>query len=294
VKILRPSHLFLGVFVTFVWGLNFTVIRVGLDGLPPMFLCFLRFFFTAIPAVFFLPRPEIDFSRIAAYGLVIFGCQFSFLFAGMHYGMSAGLASIILQMQVFVTIALSIMIMHERPLISQMLGAVIAFAGIVVIGVSAGGDITALGLLLVLLAAVAWGSGNMIARSIHGVNAVALVVWGSLVASLPLLLLSFVLEGGAQITSSITHISWLSIGAVFYLAYPSTIFAYGVWSDLIRRYPAATIAPITLLVPIFGLACAALFLGEPMPFWKIEATLMVLLGLMINLFGPRLKRRPKT
>lgn len=291
VKTLRLSDLLLAVLVTLIWGFNFTVIKVGLDGLPPVFLCFLRFFFSAVPAVFFLPRPNVPLRKIAAYGFVIFACQFALLFVGMHYGMSAGLASIVLQMQVFVTIALSVVIMHERPLKSQVLGAVIAFAGIVVIGVCAGGNVSALGFFLVLLAACAWGWGNMMARSICGVNILVLVVWASLFASAPLGLLSLVMEGRETIGAALVHINWLSAGAVLYLAYGATLFGYGVWSNLIIRYQVATIAPVTLLVPVFGLSCAAVFLGESLPFWKVEATLMVLLGLVINLCGPRLKKK---
>lgn len=289
-KTLRLSHLLPGILVTFIWGLNFTAIKIGLDGIPPVFLCFLRFFFSAFPAIFFVPRPEVPFSNVAVYGFVIFACQFAFLFAGMHYGLSAGLASIVLQMQAFVTIALSVIIMNERPLKSQLLGAAVAFAGIVIIGVYAGGDISVLGLVLVFLAAVAWGSGNMIARSIGMVNILALVVWASLFATLPLGLLSLFVEGRAEISSAIMHMDWLSAGAVFYLAYPATVFGYAVWSDLITRYPAATVAPLSLCVPVFGLACASALLGEPLPFWKIGAVLLVLFGLVINLFASRLKQ----
>lgn len=292
-KALKFSHLLLGLLVTFLWGLNFTVIKVGLNGIPPIFLCFLRFFFSAFPAIFFLPRPEVPFSKVAAYGFVIFVCQFTFLFAGMHYGLSAGLASIVLQMQVFVTIALSMVILHEWPLKSQLAGAAIAFAGIILIGACAGSEISMPGLGLTLLAALCWGYGNMIARSIGTVNIFSLVVWASLIATLPLGLLSLAVEGKTAIFSAVTHITWLSAGAVFYLAYLSTVFGYAVWSSLITRYPAATAAPITLYVPVFGLACAAILLGEPLPFWKIGAVLLILFGLAINLCGPRLSRQQK-
>lgn len=127
-------------------------------------------------------------------------------------------------------------------------------------------------------------------RSIGVVNILALVVWASLVVCLPLGLISLFVEGRFEIVSAVTHMKWLFAGAVFYLAYPATVFGYTIWSGLIRRYPAATVAPISLLVPVFGLACASAFLGEPLSFWKIGAALLVLLGLVVNIFGPRLRK----
>jgi O-acetylserine/cysteine efflux transporter len=193
-----------------------------------------------------------------------------------------------LQVHVFVTIALATAFLGERPAAFQLLGAIVAFLGIAAIAFNVGGDLTALGLLFVLLAAVSWGVGNIIAKGFKGINVLALVVWGSLVAVPPLLLLSLALEGPDRIVASLQNMSWLSVGAIAYLVYPTTLLGYAVWSWLMSRYPAASVAPLTLLVPVVGMASSALVLGEKLQDWKLLAALLVIGGLCMNVFGPRI------
>jgi len=149
--------------------------------------------------------------------------------------------------------------------------------------------VTPLGLLFVLLAALSWGAGNIIAKGFKKVDVLALVVWGSLVAAPPLLLLSLMLEGPSRIVSSLQHMSWLSAGAIAYLVYPTTLLGYAVWSWLMSRYPAASVAPLTLLVPVVGMASSALVMDEQLQDWKLLSALLVISGLCLNVFGPRIR-----
>jgi len=303
---LKPFHLFLGVLTAFLWGLNFVFIQIGLAEVPPLLLSCLRFFFTAVPLVFFVPwsvaadsgllmkakRKQLSFSKVAAYGFLMFFCQFTLLFLGMQLGVSAGLGSIILQMQLFITIALSALLLHERLLKSQVLGALVAFGGIVLIG-SAGSTsqegVSIAGLSLVFLGAAAWGGANLVAHSFGRVNPLSLIVWSALLTVPLLAVMSLVIEGPQTIVSTLQHMGWLSWTSVFYQTVFATLCGTVLWSGLLVRYPASIIAPLSLLVPVFGLSCATLLLGEPLPLWKIGATALVLLGLCINLFGGRLK-----
>lgn len=285
---LKLRHLLAALGITFIWGFNFVVIKLGLEEIPPIFLCFLRFILSALPAIFFVKRPNLPWHKIFQYGLVIFAMQFAFLFSGMHFGVSAGLASVALQVHVFVTIALATAFFGERPATFQLLGAIIAFLGIATIAFNVGGDLTAMGLLFVLLAAMSWGVGNIIAKGFKGINVLALVVWGSLVAAPPLLLLSLVLEGPDRIAASLQHMSLLSVGAIAYLVYPTTLLGFAVWSWLMSRYPAASVAPLTLLVPIVGMTSSAIVLGEKLQDWKLLAALLVIFGLCTNVFGSRI------
>jgi O-acetylserine/cysteine efflux transporter len=284
---LKFSHLLAALGIIFIWGFNFVVIKVGLKEIPPIFLCFLRFILSALPAIFFFKRPNLPWHKIFQYGLVIFAMQFAFLFSGMYFGVSAGLAAVVLQVHVFVTIALATVFFNERPAVFQLLGAIVAFVGIATIAFNIGDDLTVLGFLFVLLAAVSWGVGNIIAKGFNGINVLALVVWGSLVAAPPLLLLSLVLEGPDRIAASLQHMSLLSAGAIAYLVYPTTLLGFAVWTWLMSRYPAASIAPLTLLVPIVGMASSALVLGEKLQDWKLLAALLVVGGLCASVLGPR-------
>ncbi|WP_306394350.1 EamA family transporter [Telluria beijingensis] len=172
---MKPLHLLAAIGVVAIWGCNFVVIKLGLDELPPLLLCALRFLFAALPAVFFVKRPHIPFSGIVAYGLVMFGLQFAFLFGGMALGISAGLASLALQLQSFLTIALAAWLLGDRPTYFQVGGALLALGGIAVIGANTGGDVSILGLTAVILAALAWACGNLMSKRFGRVNTVVVL-----------------------------------------------------------------------------------------------------------------------
>lgn len=282
------SHVLLALSVIAIWGINFVVIQIGLRELPPIFLTFLRFFFAAFPAVFFIKRPQIPFKILFAYAMLMFTLDFAFLFSGMYAGVSSGIASLTLQTQVFFTAILAMIFLKEKLTSWQILGALVAFSGIGLVAINTGGDVNTLGLLLVEFAALSWAGGNLVSKKIGKVDMFSLVVWGSLVAWPPLLLLSFILEHGKLSVESILNVSWLTIGSVAYLVYPVTLFGFAIWSWLLSRHAASTVAPFTLLVPIFGFSSSALILGEGMQGWKIGAGFLIVSGLVINLYGGKL------
>lgn len=284
---MSPPHLLAALGIVAIWGVNFVVIKLGLQHVPPLLLCALRFALAALPAVFFVRRPALPWRQIAAYGLVMFGLQFAFLFTGVHLGVSAGLASLTLQLQSFMTIALATLLLGERPSRYQVGGALIAFFGIAIVAAHLGQDVSAAGLGAVILAALSWAAGNLLAKRMGKVNMFALVVWGSVVAAPPMLALSFLIEGPDRIAASLSFIRWSTLGAIAYLVYPTTLLGFAVWNWLLSRYPAASVAPLTLMVPVFGMASSVAVLGEELQAWKICAFAVVILGLAVNLFGAR-------
>jgi O-acetylserine/cysteine efflux transporter len=280
-------HLLIALVVVAIWGTNFVAIKIALRELPPLLLCALRFVFVAFPMVFLVPRPAVTWKQLVIYGLTMFGLHFGFLFFGMKLGMSAGLASLTLQFQVFVTLALAAVLLKERVTLVQVVGAVTAFAGFGVVAIHTGGDVTVAGLACVLLGASSWGFANFTSKKLGRVNPLALVVWGSLVVPIPMAIASLLFEGPAVIAHSLTHIGADTVMSVAFIVYASTLVAYSLWSWLIGRHPASSVAPFTLLVPIFGMLSSALLLDEPLPIWKLQAGALVIAGLALNLFGPR-------
>jgi len=272
--------------VVFVWGTNFVVIRLGLDVLPPLFFATLRFVFVLLPACFFLPRPKASWANLTFYGLAIGLGQFGLLFIAMNGRISPGLASLVVQMQVFFTIGLAMWRTGERLKPHQFAACVLALGGMAVIAAHNGNGTTILGLALVLLAALSWALGNQAGREASAnasVNMLAYVVWAALFAVPPLLALSLLLEGPAAIAAGLAHATPLTWAAVLWQSVGNTMFGYACWAWLLARYPAATIAPVSLLVPVFGFGASALLLHEPMPSWKIIATLLIMGGLAVNL-----------
>jgi len=277
----RDALLALG--IVFVWGTNFVVIRLGLNALPPLFFATLRFVFVFAPAFLFLPRPKVAWSNLAFYGVCIGLFQFGLLFIAMKGHISPGLASLVVQMQVFFTIALAMWRTGERLKSHQIAAFALAIAGMGVIAAHNGQGTTILGVALVLAAAMGWALGNQASREAGRVNMLAYVVWAAMFAVPPLLILSLLLEGPAAIAQGVSHATAITWAAVLWQSVGNTMFGYACWGWLLSRYPAATVAPMSLLVPVFGFAASATILGEPLPLWKIGATLLIMGGLAINL-----------
>ena len=288
---LGPRDALIALAVVAVWGTNFVVIRVGLATLPPLLFAALRFTFAALPGVFLIRRPQVRWRELAAYGVLIGAGQFGILYIAMKGLISPGLASLVVQSQVFFTIGISMWRAGERLRPFQWAALALAVAGFAVIVVHAQGATSPLGVGLVLIAGASWAGGNMVARAAPGANMLAYVIWASLFSAPPLFMLSLVFEGPAQIVAGLTHAGVGTWAAVLWQSLGNTIFGYAAWGWLLARHPAATVTPTALLVPVFGMAASALLLSEPLPVWKLGAAALVLGGLALNVFWPMLRAR---
>ena len=288
---LPASHVLLALAVVAVWGTNFVVIRIGLDHLPPLTFAALRFTFALLPAVFFLKRPEVSWRNLAAYGILIGAGQFGLLYIAMKGFISPGLASLVVQTQVFFTIGLAMWLAKERVRTLQLVALGLAAVGLVVIVAHTDATVTPLGLMLVLVAAASWAGGNAFSKAAGKVNMLAYVVWASIFSVPPLLVLSVAVEGPQAIVQGVREAGAGTWAAVIWQSVSNTLFGYAAWGWLLSRHPAATITPMAMLVPVFGMGASAIFLHESLPSWKILAAGLVMSGLAINIFWPALERR---
>ncbi|MFH9722260.1 EamA family transporter [Streptomyces sp. NPDC017254] len=259
---MRPAHIALAALVAAVWGVNFVVIEIGLGHFPPLLFSALRFLAAALPAVFLVGRPKVAWKWIIGVGLVLGVAKFSFLFIGMDLGAPAGLSSLILQIQAVFTAVFAYFALGERPGRVKLAGMGIALAGIAVAAVDEGTSGPLIGFLLVIAAAVCWGVSNVLTRKASPPDALNFMVWVSTVPVLPLLVLSLLVEGPERDLAALRGLDWAGVGVIVYVAWITTIFGFGTWGWLLRRYPASSVAPFSLLVPVFGMSSAALFLGE--------------------------------
>ncbi|MFD0413935.1 EamA family transporter [Streptomyces sp. NPDC127108] len=259
---MRPTHILLAVLVAAVWGVNFVVIEIGLDHFPPLLFSALRFLVAALPAVFFVGRPKVAWKWLVGVGLALGVAKFGLLFIGMDAGMPAGLSSLVLQIQAVFTALIAFAVLGERPARIRVVGMAVALAGIAVAAVHEGasGPLTAFG--LTVAAAACWGVSNVLTRKAAPPDALNFMVWVSTVPILPLLGLSLLFEGPSRDLDALRSLDWQGVGIIVYVAWITTVFGFGVWGYLLRRHPASTVAPFSLLVPVFGMSSAALFLDE--------------------------------
>lgn len=296
---MRLREILLALFIVVVWGLNFVVIEIGLGTMPPLLLAALRFAVAAIPAIF-LPMPKVSPARFLFIGAFLFTFQFAFLFTGMAAGMPAGLASVVIQSQAFFTGLIAAPVLGERISARQILGAVVALAGLGAIALTAGvHDFTMIGMLLCLGAGLSWAIGNVALRGAGRIDMLAMVCWLSLVPPLPLFFLSLYLDGPATVAHALTSMNWTAIGSVLYIGVLATNIGYGLWAYLLRQHPAAQVAPFSLLVPIVGTISASLILGEHFGPVRLFGMALVVVGLIVavaprsllGLAGARLRRQ---
>jgi O-acetylserine/cysteine efflux transporter len=282
-------HALLALAVTAVWGTNFVVIRWALDDLPPFTLAALRFTFAVLPAIAFVRRPDVPWKDLAAYGLLIGAGQFGLLFLAMDGFISPGLASLVIQAQVFFTVGLAMLLSREALRSFQWAALALGAAGLGLIAVRTEGDSTLPGLGLVLLAALCWAGGNLVARRHPKASMLAFVIWSSLFSAPPLILLAMLVEGPSAIAAGVRAADAGTWAAVAWQTLGNTLFGYTAWGYLLARHPAAVVSPMALLVPVFGMGASALLLGEAMPGRKLAAAALVLGGLALNLLWPLLR-----
>ena len=281
----------LALVVVCIWGVSFVAIKLGLLEMPPFALCAWRFVLASFPLVFFVPKPDVRLPLLIGYGLAIGVVQFGLLFVAIAIGMPAGLSSLVIQAQVFFTIALSVWLAGERLRPAQIAGATLGATGLVIIGWSKvqGGLVLAFG--LVLGAAFAWAIGNSIAKKAGNVDLLGFIAWSSLAAPLPLLLLSLVLEGRSAILLPLTDPTWMLWGSILVLAYGATVFGFGSWSRLLARHKAADVSPFALLIPVWGMASTAIVFDERLDAKQWTGALLVIAGLALTVFGRMLYKR---
>lgn len=271
-----------------VWGVNFAAIKLGLLGMPPLLLVALRFMLAAFPALLFLRPPKVPLRLYLSFGLTMSVGQFAFLFTAIHVGMPSGLASLVLQAQAFFTLVLTALWLKEKWHGNQLAGLALAAGGLMLIGSAHGVSMPLAGFLLTLAAAFMWACGNLVSRAVghYGpMNQLAFVVWASLVPPLPLLAMSWFMEGPEAMTAALQNTSAQTLMALAYIAWASTLFGYSAWNFLMSRYPVNRIAPFTLLVPLVGLSTGWIVFGETLKPVHFAGGALLMVGLLVNLFG---------
>jgi O-acetylserine/cysteine efflux transporter len=285
---MKPRDIALAVAVTAIWGVNFVVIEAGLDHFPPLLFSALRFTLAAVPAIFFAGRPRVPWRWVVAVALVLGVTKFSLLFAGMAAGMPAGLSSLVLQSQAVFTVLFAVLLLRERPRPVQIAGLALALGGVGLVAARMAAGAGAF--LLIIGAAAAWGLSNVATRKASPPDTLRFMIWVSAFAAPPLIVLSLVVDGPAADLAALRAIDGEAVCALLYIALLSTLAGFAGWGHLIRRYGASTVAPFSMLVPFFGMASAALVLGERIHAVDVAGGLLVVGGILLGLLAAPSRR----
>ncbi|RZS39055.1 O-acetylserine/cysteine efflux transporter [Herbihabitans rhizosphaerae] len=288
---MTTAHLFLAVALAAAWGFNFVVITAGLDHFPPLLFNALRFFVAAVPAIFFLRHPGVPWRWVALVALTLGVLKFSLLFFGMAEGMPPGLSSLVLQSQALFTAILATTLLGERLGGRQKLGLLVAFVGVGLIALDLGATAPLTAFALAIGAAAMWGVSNVIIRKAAPPDNLRFMVWVGALAVLPLTTLSLIVDGPRADWEALRTVPWSAVAAVLYVGLVATVLGFGTWGYLIRTYSASTVAPFSLLVPVFGMGSAWLFVDESVSLPRILAGLLIVGGVLVGVIGVRRPER---
>ena len=284
---MKARHLLLAISITAIWGANFSVIKLGLTTVDPFILAGIRFTLCALPAIFFIPKPDVQWRYIIGYGLVFGIGLWGVVNLGIKSGLSAGIASLVLQFSAFFTILLGSWIFKESISRFQYAGMGLALCGLLSIVSIVDGTVTTAGLILVLLGAVAWSAANVINKKAKTTQVFAFLVWSSAFSPIPLFALDYAVNGSTGYSALVNQLDYRAVLSILFQVYPNTLFGYWVWNSLLKRYPVSTVAPLSLLVPVFGLLGSVMIFNESLSVNKIVAVVLIVSGLGVGLYGQR-------
>jgi len=285
---MKPLHVVLAVLITAIWGVNFSVIKLGLATVDPFILAGIRFSLCALPAIFFIRKPDVPWRYIIGYGLVFGIGLWGVVNLGIKAGLSAGIASLVLQFSAFFTILLGGWVFKEALTRFQVLGMLIALAGLLCIISISDGSVSLSGVLLVLVGAASWSVANIINKKASTRDVFGFLVWSSAFAPIPLFALDYAVKGSVGYTTLVNQIDTTAVLSILFQVYPNTLFAYWIWNSLLKTYPVSTVAPLSLLVPIFGMLGSVVVFNESVPLNKVLAVVLIVVGLAVGLYGQRI------
>ena len=285
---MKPLHVVLAVLITAIWGVNFSVIKLGLATVDPFILAGIRFSLCALPAIFFIRKPDVPWRYIIGYGLVFGIGLWGVVNLGIKAGLSAGIASLVLQFSAFFTILLGGWVFKEALTRFQVLGMLIALAGLLCIISISDGSVSLSGVLLVLVGAASWSVANIINKKASTRDVFGFLVWSSAFAPIPLFALDYAVNGSVGYTTLVNQIDTTAVLSILFQVYPNTLFAYWIWNSLLKTYPVSTVAPLSLLVPIFGMLGSVVVFNESVPLNKVLAVVLIVVGLAVGLYGQRI------
>lgn len=269
--------------VALIWGVNFVAAQMGMESFPPLLMAALRFVLVAIPAVFLVRPPGNGARTVVTAGATMGMLQFGLLYSGMHLGMPAGLASLVLQVQTVFTVIIAALVLRERPTAYQVTGIVIGVTGMAIVGWKHMAQAPALPFLMTVAAAASWALGNVIVRRSPPRDGFSMVVWTALVPPIPLAVLSWLVEGPDAIVHAFTGVTWRAVLGLAFVAYMASMVGYGIWNLLLSRYPASAVAPWSMLVPPIGMVTAYLYSGEVPGVLGVIGGAVVIVGVLMAL-----------
>ena len=279
---MTKRDLFIAVALMCLWGLNFSVIKLGADQINPVILTALRFTFAVFPAIFFIAKPQVPVKYLMAYGLCFGVGLWGMMTWSINLGLSAGMAGVLMQLSLVFSLLLGWLVLKERVALNKLIGALLAIAGLAVSLTLQDGSAPKVALIFVLFGALSWSLVSLIVKMSNVKQAFAFSVWGMAFAPIPLVVIAWLLHGSSiflELPEKMNASVWFS---VLFQAYPTTLLGYWVWNKLVLKYPLSTVSLLTTLVPVFGILGSVVIYHEALSIPKVLVCSLIFAGLLIS------------
>jgi O-acetylserine/cysteine efflux transporter len=281
---MRVQDILLALLTMALWGLNFAVAKMALAEFPPILLAALRFLLVASLLVPFCRRPK-QLRPIIGLAAVLGFLHFPMVFSGLAR-IDASTSAIVLQLQVPLGVVMAALLLGERLNWRHGLGMLIAFAGVALIAGAPRLEANRIGLMFLLIAALAWGYSTVQLKRIGPINSFTLNGWLGLFVAVELVIISLAVEG-----SPLPHIAaatWRGWVGILYTGIVSTIVAFGLWARLVTRYSVGQVMPFMLTVPVFAIFGGVAINHDRITLDIVAGGLLTVLGVgMIVIRKPR-------
>ena len=270
--------------VPLLWGLGFVFAKGAINHFPPILLMAFRFSLTALVLVWFAPLPKGKFIAIFKIAIVAAAIQYSLTFTGVK-GLEAGLASIIVQLEVPFLVILGAVLLNEKPDSKKWIGIAVSFLGVAIMSQQDELSGSLVSIILVLSGCFAWALGQVMVRKLTDITGMQVTAWIAVFATPQLFLMSAIFEQGQiEAIQTAKPIVWWT---VLYLGLIMTCLGYYFWNSLIRQHDVGKVAPFLLLLPVFSVVGGNVFLGETLTLEKFYGGSTILIGIAIITLNKR-------
>ncbi len=288
---LSPIEILMALTVPLVWGMGFVFAKGAINHFPPILLMAFRFTLTAAVLVWFVPIPKDSLKNLFMIAIVAAAIQYSLTFTGLK-GLEAGLAALIVQLEVPFLVILGAIVLKETPGFRKWIGIAISFFGVMVMSQQDELSGSLVSILMVVSGCFAWAVGQIMVRRLKDIAGLQVTAWVAVFAAPQLFFMSAIFETRHfEVIANADPIVWW---AVLYLGLIMTCFGYFLWNTLIRRHDVGLVAPFLLLLPVFSVIGGTVFLGEYLTVEKFYGGIVILAGVAVIIINPKIFARLKT
>jgi O-acetylserine/cysteine efflux transporter len=279
------SHLWQLAAINAIWGFNIVTVKLSADRFPPVFLTFLRFLIVGIIVWPWLRIRRGEMRWLLTAATCSGGLQFALMYSGVALSGNMSSAALAGQLGVPFATLMSVAMLGERIHWRRWLGIGMSFAGVALIGFSPEVFHSWPGLILIVIAAFIGAVGLVAIKRVRDLEPLELqswLAWGSVPLLLPLSLL--IEDGQLASLGTAGTVGW---GALLYSALLASLVAHTSYFALIRRYPVTSIAPVTVLTPLFSVFFSVLLLGDVLDARMVVGGLLTLSGVTVIVLRER-------